>query len=404
VQFLYLEDLHKTVGKMELLRTLLQIRYLPGRIRRRVPTVDPKQPAMVLFTSGSERAPKAVPLTHDNILSEMRATAPFIGLTQRESMLGFLPPFHSFGIAAGILLPLLGGMRVVHHPDPTDAASLVRKIVAYRTTMLIGTPTFVGYIVDRAKPGELDSLRLILVGAEQCLPSLHERCHKLAPAGLLLEGYGITECSPVVSINRPAANRPGTVGQPLPGLNVCTVDVETEDDLPPGQCGVLWVSGPTVFPGYLGHDVPSPFRARHGKCWYVTGDLAEIDAEGYIHLAGRLQRFLKAGGEMISLPAMEEPFARHFPPTEEGPRVAIEGMESDSGRHITLFTTDPFSLAEANSLLQKEGFQGVMRLDEVRRVQRLPVLGTGKIDYKELRSQLATHSSTNKSPEQATEN
>jgi long-chain-fatty-acid--[acyl-carrier-protein] ligase len=403
VQYVYLEDLHKAVGKLELLRTLLQVRYLPGQVRRRVPTVDPKQPAMVIFTSGSERAPKAVPLTHDNILSEMYATVPFVGLTQRESMLGFLPPFHSFGIAAGILLPLLGGMRVVHHPDPTDAAGLLHKIVTHRPTMLIGTPTFVSYIVDRAKPGELDSLRLILVGAERCPKSLHERCRKLAPAGLLLEGYGITECSPVVSMNRPAANRPGTVGQPLPGLDICTVDVETEDDLPRGLRGVLWVSGPTVFPGYLGHDAPSPFRERHGRRWYVTGDLAEIDADGYIHLAGRLQRFLKAGGEMISLPAMEDPFGRRYPPKEEGPRVAIEGVEAESGRHIVLFTTESVSLAEANSLLQQEGFQGVMRLDEVRHVDRLPLLGTGKIDYKELRAQLATHGSNTKSPEQTTE-
>jgi long-chain-fatty-acid--[acyl-carrier-protein] ligase len=403
VQYLYLEDLHKAAGKMELLWTLLQVCYLPGRVRRRVPTVDPKQPAMIIFTSGSERAPKAVPLTHGNILSELCAAVPFVGLTQRESMLGFLPPFHSFGIAAGILLPLLGGLRVVHHPDPTDAAGLLHKIVTYRPTMLIGTPTFVGYIIDRAKPGELDSLRLILVGAERCPESLHERCRKLAPAGLLLEGYGITECSPVVSINRPAANRPGTVGQPLPGLDICTVDVETEDDLPRGQRGVLWVSGPTVFPGYLGHDAPSPFRERHGRRWYVTGDLAEIDADGYIHLAGRLQRFLKAGGEMISLPAMEDPFARRYPPKEEGPRVAIEGVEADSGRRIVLFTTESVSLAEANSLLQQEGFHGVMRLDEVRHVERLPQLGTGKIDYKELRAQLATHSSTTKSPGKTTE-
>jgi long-chain-fatty-acid--[acyl-carrier-protein] ligase len=403
VQFLYLEDLRKTVGKLELIRTLLQVRFLPGRIRRRVPSVDPKQAAMVLFTSGSERAPKAVPLTHVNILSEMLATVPFVGLTQQESMLGFLPPFHSFGIAAGILLPLMGGMRVVHHPDPTDAAGLLRKIVAYRPSMLIGTPTFVGYVVERAKPGELDSLRLILVGAERCPRSLYESCRKVAPAALLLEGYGITECSPVVAMNRPAANRPGTVGQPLPELEVCTVDVETEDALPRGQRGVLWVSGPTVFPGYLGQDAPSPFRERHGRCWYVTGDLAEIDAEGYIHLAGRLQRFLKAGGEMISLPAMEEPFTRRYPPAEEGPRVAIEGVETESGRRIVLFATEPVSLAEANALLQQEGFQGVMRLDEVRRLERLPLLGTGKIDYKELRAQLTAHGSTTKNSNQVME-
>jgi long-chain-fatty-acid--[acyl-carrier-protein] ligase len=387
-QFLYLEELRQSVGKLELLRTLLVTRWLPGRVRRRVPVVDPGQPAMVLFTSGSERAPKAVPLTHNNILSEMRAAVPFVGLTAQDTLLGFLPPFHSFGIAVGILLPLLGGLRVVHHPDPTNAAGLVRKVAGYRATLLVGTPTFVGYIVDRAKPGDLDSLRLIVVGAEQCPASLHERCRQMAPAAVLLEGYGITECSPVVAVNRPTANRPGTVGQALPGLDTVVVDVDTEAELPGGQRGMLWVSGPTVFPGYIGYDGPSPFRERRGKRWYVTGDLATIDADGYIRLAGRLKRFLKAGGEMISLPALEEPFTRRYPPTEQGPRVAVEGVETDAGRRIALWTTEHLSVTEANALLQQEGFRGVMRLDEVRLVEQLPLLGTGKVDYKALRAEL----------------
>jgi long-chain-fatty-acid--[acyl-carrier-protein] ligase len=151
---------------------------------------------------------------------------------------------------------------------------------------------------------------------------------------------------------------------------------------------MLWVSGPTVFPGYLGYDGPSPFRERDGKRWYVTGDLAEIDADGYIRLAGRLTRFLKAGGEMISLPALEEPFTRRFPASDAGPRVAVEGVETDKGRHIVLFTSEALSLSDANALLQQEGFRGVMRLDEVRRVESLPLLGTGKVDYKVLRAQL----------------
>ena len=387
-QFIYLEDLRQGVGKMELLRTLLEVSWLPGRIRRRVPAVDPNQPVMVLFTSGSERAPKAVPLTHNNFLSEMRAAVPSVGLTARETLLGFLPPFHGFGIAVGILLPLLGGLRVVHHPDPTDAARLVRKIAAYRVTTLISTPTFVSYIFERAKPGDLDSLRLIIVGAEACPSTLYERCRQLAPAAALLEGYGITECSPALAVNRPDAIRPGTVGQPLPGVEVAIVDVETEEALQPGQRGMLWVSGPIIFPGYLGYDGPSPFRERQGKRWFVTGDLAVIEADGCIRLAGRLKRFLKAGGEMISLPALEDPFARRYPPTANGPRVAVEGTETDAGRRIVLWTTEPLSLADANALLQQEGFRGVMRLDDVRHVERLPLLGTGKVDYKVLRAQL----------------
>jgi long-chain-fatty-acid--[acyl-carrier-protein] ligase len=388
VEYLYLEPLRREMGKFELLRTLLSVRWLPGRIRKHFPHPSPDQPAVVLFTSGSEKAPKAVPLTHRNIITNHRTGAPFLGLTRRDSILGFLPAFHSFGMSVTMVLPLHGGMRLVHHPDPTDAAGLARKIGAYRPTILVGTPTFVSYILERSEKDQLTSLRLIVVGAEKCPPSVRERCADLAPSATLLEGYGITECSPVVSCNTVNANRPGTLGKPLPGVEVCAVDLETDEALPPNQLGMLLVSGPTVFPGYIGHDGPSPFQERDGKRWYITGDLVHIDDDGFIHFGGRLKRFLKAGGEMISLPALEEPFVRLYPPTKDGPRVAVEGVEMESGRRIVLFTIEPMNLREANSRLLAEGFRGVMRLDEVRQVDRIPVLGTGKTDYKLLRAEI----------------
>jgi long-chain-fatty-acid--[acyl-carrier-protein] ligase len=388
VQYFHLEDLREKIGKLELLTTLLRVRFMPNSIRKQVPQVSPEQPCMVLFTSGSERAPKAVPLTHANILTEMRSGIDFLKLSRREIILGFLPAFHSFGIAATSLLPLIGGMRVVHHPDPTDATRLARKIASYKPTMLVGTPTFVNYIVDRSRPGELASLRMIVVGAEKCPPALYERCAAAAPQATLLEGYGITECSPVVAVNHPDFNRPGTVGKPLPVVETSVVDLESEEVLPRGRLGMLWVTGPTIFPGYIGFDGPSPFRQRDGKRWYVTGDLAEISEDGFIKLAGRLKRFLKAGGEMISLPALEEPFVRRYPNTDEGPRVAVEGIETEGGRRIVLFSTEAITLSEANGFLLQEGFRGVMRLDEVRRIDKIPVLGTGKTDYKALRAML----------------
>jgi long-chain-fatty-acid--[acyl-carrier-protein] ligase len=388
VRYLFLEDLHRQTGRFALLQTLLTVRLLPNRVRGRMPKVAADQPAVVLFTSGSERAPKAVPLTHANLVSELQNGIPFLGLTRRDSILGFLPAFHSFGIAATSLLPLLGGLRVVHHPDPTDASGLACKIASYKPTLLVGTPTFVRHIVERAQPGELASLRMIVVGAEKCPPTLLDICARAAPEAALLEGYGITECSPVVAVNRMESNRPGSVGQPLPGVEVRAVDLATEADLPRNQMGMLWVAGPTVFPGYIGHDGPQPFRERQSKRWYVTGDVARIDDENFIYLEGRLKRFLKAGGEMISLPALEEPLARRFPPTDKGPRVAVEGVETDRGPRIVLFSTEPVTLAEANSLLLQEGFRGVLRLGEVRRLEQIPVLGTGKVDYKVLRAQL----------------
>ncbi len=389
-QYLFLEELRKGIGKGEQLRALLAVRFLPqGKLRARLPRQGADEPAVVLFTSGSEKAPKAVPLTHRNLLSNQRSGVAFFGLARHDSLLGFLPAFHSFGMSVTGLMPLLGGMRVVRHPDPTDARGLVRKVAGYRPTLLAGTPTFVSYLLDRAEPGQLDSLRLIIVGAEKCPEALRERCGRLAPRALLLEGYGITECAPVVSANGPRAHKPGTLGLPLPGVEVRVVDLETEEPLPPGRLGMLWVSGPNVFPGYLGHEGESPFRQRDGKRWYVTGDLATIDAEGFIHFGGRLKRFLKAGGEMISLPALEEPFVKLYPPTEEGHRVAVDGVETEGGRRIALFTTEPITLAEANRLLEQEGFRGVMRLTEVLRVEKIPQLGSGKVDYKALKKLLS---------------
>jgi long-chain-fatty-acid--[acyl-carrier-protein] ligase len=388
VETILVEDLRKSVSRLELLRTFLQIRWLPGSVRRRMVPASPDQPAVVLFTSGSEKAPKAVPLTHRNLLTNQRGSIAALGVNRTDSILGFLPAFHSFGLSVTGLLPLLGGLRVVRHPDPTDAAGLARKVAAYKPTILVGTPTFVSYIVDRARPGELESLRLIVVGAEKCPQELFERCRQAAPQASLVEGYGITECSPVVSVNRPGSNRPGTIGQPLPDVEVAVVDMDSGEPLPAGERGMLEVSGPTVFPGYFAYDGPSPFRERDGKRWYITADLGSMDAEGFITFSGRLKRFLKAGGEMISLPALEEPFQRLYPPTEEGPRVAVEGVETPEGRRIVLFTTEPIALREANGRLQEEGFRGVMRLDEVQQVNAIPVLGTGKTDYKMLRARI----------------
>jgi len=383
-----LEDVGAGIGKFEKLRTLLRVRWFGGSVRGLVPKSDPDQPAVVLFTSGSEKAPKAVPLTHRNLLSNMRMGLETFELSRSDSILGFLPAFHSFGLTVTCLMPILSGIRVVRHPDPTDAGGLTRKVASYKPTLMAGTPTFASYIVQRAEPGELDSLKILIVGAEKCPPALFDLVREKASAAQLLEGYGITECSPVVSVNRPGNNRPGTIGQPFPGVEVCVVDLESRQPLPVGQLGMLLVAGPTIFPGYLGYDGESPFVEMNGKRWYVTGDLAKLDDDGFLHFSGRLKRFLKAGGEMISLPALEEPFAQAYPPTKDGPQVAIEGVERETGVWIVLFATADLTLREANQRLEAAGFHGVIRLNEVRKVAEIPKLGTGKTDYKVLRAQI----------------
>jgi long-chain-fatty-acid--[acyl-carrier-protein] ligase len=390
VQYIFLDEVGKSIGRLEKLWTWLAVRLRPGAIRRRAPRMSPDNPAVILFTSGSEKAPKAVPLTHRNLLTNERTGSASLEISRKDTLLDFLPPFHSFGLSVTGLLPLLGGLRVVYHPDPTDAGGLIRKVEAYRPTILVGTPTFVGHILERAQPGQLESLRMVIVAAEKCPDSVFDRCARVAPGAQVLEGYGVTECSPTITLNRLNSARRGTVGKALPGVELCVVDLDTGTTLPTGKMGMLLVGGPMVFPGYLGTENPSPFKEHEGKRWYVTGDLAEIDSEGFVRLGGRLKRFLKAGGEMVSLPALEEPFARLFPPTQEGPRAAVEGVEIDGGRRVVLFSTEPITLRDANARLQEEGFHGVMRLDEVRQVKAIPVLGTGKTDYKVLRQWITT--------------
>ena len=384
-QYIHLEDLRKGIGKLEAATTLLKTRLMLGAIERACPVQDPDSPAVVLFTSGSEKAPKAVPLTHRNILSNIEATLEGFHLTNDDVLIGFLPCFHSFGLTITTVLPILAGGRVVYHPDPTDSSAIARKIGMYHATLVCATPTFISYILDKARSGELASARLLVAGAEKCPDSLFAKAAERAPHATLLEGYGITECSPVVSVNREEKHKKGSIGLPLGGVQVRVVDIESYSPLAQGQTGMLLVAGPNIFPGYIGEDAPNPFVLQDGIRWYVTGDLARVDEDGFLWFSGRLKRFLKAGGEMISLPALEEPFASKFPPGDKGPRVAVEGVETPSGRRIVLFTTEPISLREANELLQAKGMRGILRLDEVRLVQSIPVLGTGKTDYKLVR-------------------
>lgn len=387
--YVFLEDIKAGISKSEALFAMLGATIAPGRIRNHVPKVSPDDTAVFLFTSGSESMPKTVPLTHRNLLVNVADGLDVLKATPDDSLLGFLPPFHSFGMTGNLLLAHLGGIRCVRYADPTDASGLVRTIDAYKPTMVFTTPTFLGYILSVSKPGQLDSLKTIVTGAEKCPDAVFEQCKKLAPNAIILEGYGITECSPVVAANLRSKTKLGTVGKPVSNVEICIVDVDSNQRVQEGETGMLLVAGPSIFSGYYQHDGPSPFVEYEGRSWYKTGDLVSQDEDGFLHFQGRLKRFLKAGGEMISLPALEEPFAKKFPPDEDGPKVAVEGLETEDGRHIVLFTTNiEVTLREAGELLLEAGLRGVMRLDEVRHIDQIPVLGTGKTDYKELRKQV----------------
>ena len=381
----FLETIRGSMGRWEQLATLLSTILNPGGILRSLPKQSPDEPAVFLFTSGSESAPKTVPLTHRNLITNIADALEIMSATAGDSLLGFLPPFHSFGLTGNILLPHLTGIRSIRHADPTDARGLVQAIRAYKPTLLFTTPTFLSYILAVSREGDLDSLQRIMAGAEKCPDAVFDQTARIAPNAVILEGYGITECSPVVAANRLGDRRRGCIGRPVRNVAIRIVDVDTGEPVAAGETGMLLASGPSIFSGYLNHDGPSPFVELEGKQWYRTGDLVVADADNWLTFKGRLKRFLKAGGEMISLPALEEPFSKRYPADETGPKVAVEGIETPGGRQIALFTTFPLTLREASQILFEDGLRGVMRLDEVRQLATIPVLGTGKTDYKDLR-------------------
>lgn len=385
-----LEEIRQQIGLFEKLGTLFRTSLFPKSYAKKVEQASPEDIAAILFTSGSEKAPKCVPLTHKNILSAVRGGIEGFQVNQQDRLLGFLPPFHVFGLVVSAMA-LCSGVRMVHHPDPTAGGSLARKIKEYGVTVVAAAPTFLNYILDRAKPGALASIRLAVVGAEKCPQTVFEKFRqKAGGSGLILEAYGITECAAAVAGNTPTAYKEGTLGKPLPGAEILIADPESNKPVGQGESGMIMVRGDIVMSGYLGDDVEDPFVMINGEQYYKSGDIASLDEEGFVHFEGRLKRFVKIGGEMLSLPAMEQPFVELYPPNEDGPQVAIEAIETDSGPSINLFTTvDGIDLVKANGILAEYGFKGVVRLHNLRFMpEGLPLLGSGKTDYKALKALL----------------
>ncbi len=259
-------------------------------------------------------------------------------------------------LTATVVLPLCAGIKAVYHPVPTDGGVLARHVEAYGATLLVGTPTFLGGIVRAAADEQLKSLRFVITGAEKCPEALFAAIDTRWPGMRVLEGYGITECSPVVAGTREEEPARGTIGRPLPSLAAAVVDLETGQRVAPGAIGMLLVRGPSVFGGYLAWNGPQPFVAFEGHTWYRTGDLVRQDPRGNLVFAGRLKRFVKLGGEMVSLPAVEETLlARFGRPEDQEPALAVEALETEGRADLVLFTVRPIARADANAAIRDGG-------------------------------------------------
>jgi len=387
-----LEDVGKEISLWTKSKAALMARLSWAPLRR----AKLASGAVILFTSGSERLPKAVPLTHRNLLANVRDLASAARMYRNDRLLGMLPPFHSGGLTAGLVLPLCIGVKVVHHPNPTEGRLLGRVIEAYRVTILGGTPTFAAGIVRASTGQQLATLRLCVTGAEKCTERVYRALAGRCPRMVILEAYGMTECSAILSLSVENAPRPGTVGKPLPSVEHVVMDLDSGGRAGPGRQGMLLVRGPSVFEGYLHYDGEPPFVEFEGKRWYRTGDLVSEDADGVLTFRGRLKRFVKLGGEMISLPAVETELEKHFlaeDHPEEGPVLAVQATANEDHPELVLFTTLATDREAVNRVIREAGLSGLHNIHRVIPVDAIPLLGTGKADYRELARRLAAESS-----------
>jgi len=352
------------------------------------PSIKLDDTAVILFTSGSESMPKTVPLTHRNIVSDLWGAFSVVNLNTDIMLLAFLPPFHSFGFTILTIFPLLAGVKTAYSADPTDSRELLKILNHSHVNTILGTPTFLKQLLNVTSPTEMKLIKLAISGAESMPPSFierfYEKCHKGA---LLLEGYGITECSPIITINPTDKQKLNSVGVFINGVDHLIVDISTGKPIEQGKQGMILVKGESIFKGYPDKSLSSPFIKVGEDEYYKTGDLGYVDEEGYLFITGRLKRFIKMGGEMISLPAIENALLQKYG-SEEQTVLAIEGTDSIQPPQIVLFSMINLDLNEVNLYLKESGFSNLIKISRIIKVDEIPLLGTGKTDYKVLKNMI----------------
>ncbi|MES0809168.1 acyl-[ACP]--phospholipid O-acyltransferase [Roseibium sp. SCPC15] len=365
VKFIWLDEVRTQISILEKIK---------GALTRKRPIVErgSNDTAVILFTSGSEGTPKGVVLTHKNILANANQAAARIDFTPSDKVFNVLPMFHSFGLTAGTILPLISGVPTYLYPSPLHYRIIPELIYSSNATILFGTDTFLNGYARVAHAYDFRSLRYCFAGAEPVKASTRETY--MERFGLrVLEGYGVTETAPVIAINTPMFNKPGTVGKLMPGM---TARLEPVPGVETG--GRLYVSGPNVMVGYLKADNPGVVEPLVDG-WHDTGDIVEIDADGFITIKGRAKRFAKIGGEMVSLAAVEALAGQVWP---EHLSAVAAVKDQRKGEKLVLVTECPdASRTTFVEAAKARGAQDLMIPAEIRVVSKVPVLGSGKIDF-----------------------
>jgi acyl-[acyl-carrier-protein]-phospholipid O-acyltransferase/long-chain-fatty-acid--[acyl-carrier-protein] ligase len=366
----WLEELRGEVGPVERLRGLLGVPF--ARRRHRDLGLAPDDPAVVLFTSGSEGRPKGVVLSHRNILANCAQISARVDFNQQDKVFNALPVFHSFGLTGAMLLPMLGGVAVYMYPSPLHYRVVPEMVYDSNSTIIFGTNSFLKGYARMGDPYDFRSLRFAFAGAE----AVQDETERLwfEKFGIrILTGYGATETSPVLALNTPMHYRKGTVGRLLPGIERRLEPVAGID-----RGGRLWVKGPNVMLGYLRHERPGALEPPEDG-WYDTGDIVDFDELGFATILGRAKRFAKIGGEMISLGAVEEFLHRARP---DAANAVIAVPDPRKGERLVLVTTDrALTRGDLQAAARKEGLPELMMPAEIVPVPELPLLGNGKTDY-----------------------
>ncbi|MCP4707264.1 MAG: AMP-binding protein, partial [Planctomycetes bacterium] len=280
-------------------------------------------------------------------------------------------------------------IRAVYYPNPNDGGPMGQIIDAYNVSILIGTPTFLYGIVRASKADRLSSLRLVVSGAEKCPMRTYEALAASCPDTIVMEGYGVTECSPVISVNRENDHHKGTIGKIMTSLDYTIVNQAMTRRVEIGDEGMLLVRGPSVFEGYMNYQGDSPFVTFDGQSWYSTGDLVWENEQGVLTFSGRKKRFIKLGGEMVSLPAIESVLETlYVTADDQGPVLAVTATTSERPE-IVLFSVKDLDRAEVNQQIKASGLSGIHNIRRVIKIDQLPLLGTGKTDYRTLIERLS---------------
>lgn len=372
----YTEDIMaKITGPQKVLAALVS--KLPARIIKKLVYRGREDTNIaILFTSGSEKDPKAVQLTHTNIGANVVSCSERFRLSADEIFLSTLPYFHVFGLTVNMWIPIYHGSTILTYANPLEYRKVCNIARDHHPTLMVGTPSFFWGYLRKSEPGDFDSLRIALCGADKCSDSLREAFREKHDK-TLYEGYGATECSPVISANCPEDNRAGSVGKPVDGVQVRIENYETGEECAPGEDGRILIKGDNVMKGYFNDFEQTSLHIRRG--WYDTGDMGNLDEDGYLWHVGRLKRFVKVGGEMVSLVKIEDTLERLLP--EDAHCSVVEIPDAMKGARIIAVTTVP---VDKKSIIKQmaEHLPAIALPKTFLVMENLPKMGSGKIDFR----------------------